>query len=186
MSEQKEVNAVPNNNDLQTALMKGGLTAEGLLAIVGVLLKKEANLAQKEAEFERKKAESDARARESSNQFTIAKIEAQKNCKHLKGGSSRKRGQQKDFNLYSHTFTDGKVVIKCNSCGAKWFEGDTTEYLHRNGNSIPNWTKIGYTEAVYMLEESSNKPSSSEIFRKTKTGVTVVEQKAVQAENLQL
>lgn len=186
MSEQKAVNAAPGTNSLQETLMAGGLTADGLLAIVGILLKKEAVVAQKEQEYERKKEASDARARESSNQFTIAKIENQKNCKHLKGGASRKRGQQKDHNLFSHTFADGKVFIKCNSCGAKWFEGDTAEYLQRGGNAIPNWTRIGWVEATYMLEESSNKPSSSEIFRKTKTNVTVPEMKGVQVPNLQL
>lgn len=186
MTEPQKVVPTAPTSDLAASLAKGGLTADGLLAIVGVLLQKEAKLAAAEADLERRRAESDVRQREASNQFTIAIIEAQKNCKHLKGGHSRKRGQQKDYNLYSHTFTDGKIVIKCNSCRAKWFEGDTAEYLHRNGNAIPNWTKIGWTEATYMLEESSNKPSSSEIFRKTKTGVTVAETKAVQAENLQL
>src|SRR5690349_15950114 len=100
---------------LQSSLLKGGLTADSLLAIVGVLLQKEAKIAEREAEFERKKAESDIRQREASNQFTIAKIENQKNCKHLKGGASRKRGQQKDYNVYAHTFADSKVYIKCNS-----------------------------------------------------------------------
>lgn len=171
---------------LQSSLLKGGLTADSLLAIVSVLLQKEAKLAEKEAEFERKKAENDMRQREASNQFTIAKIENQKNCKHLKGGASRKRGQQKDYNVYAHTFADSKVYIKCNTCGAKWFENDTTEYLHRNGNAIPNWTGIGWREATFMLEESSNKASSSEIFRKTKVGATIPMSKGVEVPNLQI
>jgi len=184
----KPVAAAPQSDtqSLQSSLLKGGLTADSLLAIVGVLLQKEAKLAEKEAEYERRKTESDIRQREASNQFTIAKIENQKNCKHLKGGASRKRGQQKDYNLYAHTFTDGKIYIKCNSCGAKWYEQDTVEYLHRNGNAIPNWTRAGWLEATIMLEESSNKSSSSEQFRRTKVGGTIPMSKGVQVPDLQI
>jgi hypothetical protein len=65
-------------------------------------------------------------------------------CKHLKGG--RIRGVAKDYNVAGHTFPDGRVKIWClNGCGFEAYPKDA------------NWQ-----EAVAMLDESSNKRSSSE------------------------
>lgn len=153
----KEVKATP-------ASAEEVMPADRLTAMLELLLKKEAALAAQEQQLAERRKAFDARQREASNQYTVARIEAQKNCKHLKGGASRKRNQQRDPNVYMHRFTDGKAYIKCNSCGAKWYERDTAQYLFRNDNAIPNWTRIGWAEAVAMLEESSNKYSSSEIF----------------------
>lgn len=65
---------------------------------------------------------------------------------------------------------------------------DTAEYLDRNGSKIPNWTGIGWREAVAMVEDSSNKPSSSERFFKGPVETSVEEHAhaAAQAKNLQI
>lgn len=149
---------------INAAKKSGSLDQDQFMAMLALLVKKEARLAEKEAALEEALQARDAQRKHESESFTIAKIESQKSCKHLKGGKSRTRGQQKDPNVYSHKFTDGTVVIKCNGCGAKWFQGDTKEYLSRNGSKIPNWTNIGWHEACEMAEDSSNRPSSSEIF----------------------
>ncbi len=83
-------------------------------------------------------------------------------CTHLKGAKGIK-GFQTDYAVYAHTFTDGSSYIRCQICGAKWRNQDTQEYLVRNGKKIANHTKIGWTEALAMLNKTSNTPSASEI-----------------------
>lgn len=146
------------------AKKSGSLDPDQFMAMLGLLVKKEARLAEKEAALEEALQARDAQRKHESESYTIAKIENQKACKHLKGGKSRTRGQQRDPNVFGHTFTDGTKFIKCNGCGAKWFPKDTKEYVYRNGNNYPNWTNIGWREASELLEDSSNKSSSSEIF----------------------
>lgn len=148
---------------LSRVLAGGDVSQVGLLALVNLLMAKEKRVLAKEAELAQRDADRDAADRANCEQFTAAKIEAQRKCRHLKGGKTRQRGNQKDYNVYSHRFADGKVQIKCNDCAAKWFPGDTREYLKRNGMTIPNWTEIGWRDAVLMCEESSNKPSASEL-----------------------
>lgn len=83
------------------------------------------------------------------------------NCGHYKGGGNRYA--IKDYNVAAHTFPDGKVKIWCmNGCGFKSWNGDA------------NWQ-----QALFMQENTSNNPSSSErgftsIVRKSE--VTVVYQ----------
>ena len=149
---------------LHEAKQSGMLAADQLMAVLNVLLVKEARLAEKEANLEKQFQEKDKARRRESESYTVAKIENQKACKHLKGGKTRQRGQQRDPSVYVHTFTDRKIIIKCTLCGAKWMPKDTKDYLNRNGSAIPNWTGIGWNEAVEMAEDSSNKPSSSERF----------------------
>jgi hypothetical protein len=102
-------------------------------------------------------------------------MEFQKNCKHLKGGAGRKRGQQKDPAVFQHTFTDASVQIKCTICGMKWGEKDTKEYLFRDGKALKNWTNLGWADAQELVDLSSNSPSSSEIFRQKHIDVTKAE-----------
>lgn len=189
-NEQKKPVAITEENMgtvLQTAASGGELNESDFKQLLALMMMKERRLIQKEAELERIQVERDKQARLNSEQYTVAKIETQKNCKHLKGGKTRQRGQQKDPNVFAHTFTDGTPMIKCNSCGAKWFPKDTTEYLHRNGMAIPNWTGIGWREAVELAEESSNKPSASEQFQRTITTSTVPKsEKGAAVPNLQL
>lgn len=154
-----DINAV-----LQEAATKGSLSDAKFAALLSLMMAKEARIAEKEKLLnEQLEAREEERKRE-SERYTIAIIENQKACKHLKGGAGRTKGQQRDPAVYGHTFTDGKVHIKCTLCKAKWMPKDTVDYLDRNGNKIPNWTGIGWREALAMAEDSSNRPSSSERF----------------------
>ncbi len=164
----------PEDQDVASLLADaqkvGNLSEAKFNALLGLMMAKEARLAEKEAALEVSlKARDDQRRRDSEN-YTVTKIEGQKACKHLKGGKSRQRGQQKDPAVYLHTFTKGDRVIKCQLCGARWLPGDTEEYLTRNGSKIPNWTGIGWARAIEMVEDSSNKPSASERFGNAPTG----------------
>jgi hypothetical protein len=163
-----DVNAV-----LAEAQKTGNLSESKFMALLSIMMAKEARIAEKEAALEvALKARDDQRRKESEN-YTVSKIETQKACKHLKGGKGRTRGQQRDPAVYSHVFTDGTRVIKCQLCGARWLPGDTDEYLTRNGSKIPNWTNIGWGRAQEMCEDSSNKPSSSERFGGSQFGSNV-------------
>jgi hypothetical protein len=138
-----------------------GTSVEQMLAL---LLAREAKVAAKEAALEKRLEERDELRRRESEKMTESMINTQRDCKHLKGSNTRRRGQQKDPNVYMHTFGDGARMIKCNSCRAKWFPQDNAEFLTRSGSKIPNWTGIGWRQAVEMLEESSNRASSTERF----------------------
>ncbi len=142
----------------------GMVTAEQFNSYLALMFAKEAKIIQKEEALEQQIAARDEERKRESERYTIAIIENQKACKHLKGGPGRTRGQQRDPAVYRHTFTDGKMHIKCTLCKAKWMPKDTAEYLERSSSKIPNWTKIGWDKAFEMTEESSNRPSSSERF----------------------
>jgi hypothetical protein len=171
---------------LAEAQKTGNLNEAKFIALLNVMMAKEARIAAKEAALEEALKARDAQRRRDSENYTVAKIEAQKACKHLKGGKSRSRGQQKDPAVYSHIFTDRTQVIKCQLCGARWMPGDTDEYLTRNGNKIPNWTNIGWRKALDMAEDSSNKPSSSERFAEQVVGTMPKSDKGVSVPNLQI
>jgi hypothetical protein len=162
------------------------MTDAKLSALLAIMAAKEARIAEKEAALEVSLKAREAQRRKDSENYTIAKIETQKACKHLKGGAGRNRGQQKDPAVYSHIFTDRTQVIKCQLCGARWLPGDTDEYLTRNGSKIPNWTGIGWRRAVEMAEDSSNKPSSSERFATQVTGSMPKSDVGLDVPNLQL
>lgn len=152
------------NAVLQEAATKGSLSDAKFTALLSLMMAKEARLAEKEQLLDQQIAARDEERKRESERYTIAIIENQRNCKHLKGGSGRTKGQQRDPAVYGHTFTDGKVHIKCTLCKAKWMPKDTADYLERSGSKIPNWTGIGWREALAMAEDSSNRPSSSERF----------------------
>lgn len=177
-----ELNEQNVGASIQTATKTGSLSTTQFELMLSVLLKKEAKLAEQENALEVAREGRDAMRKQESENFTIVKIENQTRCKHLKGGATRSRAQQRDPNVFLHTFTDGTRVIKCHGCGARWMPKDTDEYLTRNGSKIPNWTKIGWNRAVEMCDDSSNKSSSSERFstnalfdpnRKREGGVTI-------------
>jgi len=86
----------------------------------------------------------------------------QAKCKHLKGGKKGPKTQNKDYAVYQHRFIDFIEYIRCAICGMKWYMGDTVEYLLRKGRKISNHTKIGWREAVSMMEGSTNTMSASE------------------------
>jgi len=154
-----------NMGEVLNSAANGAVLNDGeFKALLSLMMLKEKRLIEKEADLDRIAAERDKVAKINSEQFTVAKITTQRNCRHMKGGKSRQRGQQKDPAVYAHTFTDGTTVIKCLLCAARWMPKDTADFLHRNGSAIPNWTKIGWREAIELAGESSNKPSSSERF----------------------
>lgn len=163
-NQQQQVNEDNVGSAIKAATTTGSLSTFQFEQMLSVLLKKEAKLAEQEHAIEVALAGRDAMRKQESENYTIAKIENQTRCKHLKGGAARSRAQQRDPNVYLHTFTDGARVIKCHGCGARWLPGDTDEYLTRNGSKMLNWTRIGWNRATEMCDDSSNKASSSERF----------------------
>jgi hypothetical protein len=161
------VNEANMDEVLNKAAAGGDLNEVDFKSLLTLMMLKEKRLIQKEADLERIAIERDKQSRINSEQYTAAKIDTQKKCRHMKGGKSRQRGQQKDPAVYAHTFTDGTTVIKCQLCGAKWMPKDTKDYMIRGKQTFPNWTNIGWHEALEMAGESSNKPSSSERFFKS-------------------
>lgn len=186
-----ESNKVPStevdvNSLLADAAKTGNLSEAKFMALLSIMMAKEARIAEKETALEVAfKARDDQRRRDSEN-YTVAKIEVQKACRHLKGGRSKTRGQQKDPSVYLHTFTNGDRVIKCQLCSARWLPGDTDEYLTRSGSKIPNWTKIGWARASEMVEDSSNKSSASERFATSALGTMPKSDQGVSVKNLQI
>jgi hypothetical protein len=164
MTANKDLNDSNVSSSIQEAAKTGSLTTSQFELMLAVLLKKEAKLAEQENALEVARAGRDAMRKQESENYTATKIENQTRCKHLKGGASRSRAQQRDPNVFLHTFTDGTRVIKCHGCQARWLPKDTDEYLTRNGSQMPNWTGIGWRRALEMCDDSSNKPSSSERF----------------------
>lgn len=176
----------PDVNNILAKATKGNISESDFAALLSIMMAKEVRIAEKEAALEVALQARDQQRRRDSENYTVSKIEAQKACKHLKGGKGRSRGQQKDPAVYHHIFTDRTQVIKCQLCGARWLPGDTDEYLTRNGSKIPNWTGIGWRRAWEMAEDSSNKPSSSERFAETTAGAAPKSDKGLSVANLQL
>jgi hypothetical protein len=77
--------------------------------------------------------------------------DASKHCQHLKGNrfgaKSREFINCTDYNVSIFKFIDGKMRIRCNTCGQKWFPGDE------------HWEA-----AMVMVRQSSNHMASSETF----------------------
>lgn len=131
-------------------------------ALVELLLRQQArDAAKEEAEVLRKETRNKQRDINAS-QHGQKRLIKQMNCGHKKGGKNAKAGLV-DFNVYIHTYINKEQVIRCCSCGMKWKAEDTVEFLVRNGRQIKNHTGKGWKEAVAMLSQTSNKPSTSEI-----------------------
>jgi hypothetical protein len=177
-----------SEKQLAAAGIKAGkpVTEEALFQLLSIMAAKEARISEKEQLLEQALEAKDKARRRDSENYTVAKIEAQKACRHLKGGKGRQRGQQRDPSVYHHIFTDRTQVVKCNLCFARWLPGDTDEYLTRSGSKIPNWTGIGWRRALEMCEDSSNKPSSSERFAETVQGPAPKTDRGELPKNLQI
>jgi hypothetical protein len=87
-----------------------------------------------------------------SNRF-LAKVKRRQDlCSHLKGQryfnmtSAPRPPAFTDYNVSFHRFVNNRARIICNVCRRKWWEDDA------------DWDK-----ALYMVKNSSNVPSSSEI-----------------------
>lgn len=132
-------------------------------AMLKVMLTREARLAKAEEDAEKARQHRELqRDRNAKSSYEDARV-LQAKCKHLKGGKHRSRVQVTDYAVYHFTYINMERVIRCFLCKAKWKTQDTREFLVRNGKKIANHTKIGWDEAVAMLGQSSNTPSSSEI-----------------------
>jgi hypothetical protein len=131
--------------------------------LIQIMLKREARIAEQEEKVEESKRSKAAQRRRNAESNFDDDKERQSRCKHLKGGKNRLRTQVKDFAVYLHRFINNEQVIRCTLCGAKWKVRDTKEFLYRYGKRVENWTGIGWVEALAMVSESSNKPSSSEV-----------------------
>lgn len=128
-----------------------------------IMLQREARQALKEQQEEDAKQQRDKKREQNAQSvFQDAQFH-QSQCRHLKGGKFRRPTQAKDFAVYIHTYINAERVIKCQLCGAKWKIRDTKEFLFRYGQKIPNHTGIGWQEAMDMLAQTSNMPSSSEV-----------------------
>jgi hypothetical protein len=138
--------------------------------LLELLLGRESTALEKEAveKKHRQARAAAAEATEKQNLYNLLKLQAK--CTHMKGKgkrTSRLEAQYADKlndpNVSMHTFIDGTSVIKCLSCGAKWKQNDTREYLVREGKKIPNVTRLGWEDALHLVQISTNQPSSSEI-----------------------
>jgi hypothetical protein len=151
-----------------------GDISETLAKMLTLLISREETALEKEAaeKANRKKRAEANEATEKQNFWNV--MTAQVRCSHLKGNfktAPRLVSDTKiDYNVSYHTFIDGKSQVRCMSCGMKWKDQDTKEYLVRNGKKVPNHTKIGWSEggptgngAIGMVRVSTNKGSSSEI-----------------------
>jgi hypothetical protein len=136
--------------------------AQALNLLLQLLLaERQDAMLEKQAKLEAFK-ERERQRRQNAEQTILRKQNAQQYCTHKKGGTGLK-GPKIDYALSFHTFVDHSSYIRCLICGAKWKAGDTSEYLIRRGEKVPNHTKIGWERAFQMLGESSNTATSSEV-----------------------
>jgi len=106
----------------------------------------------------------------SARQTSDAKEEQQKKreqyCTHLKNQPSKHYKSAAsiriDYAVSHHTFPDGNTYIRCLICGAKWHRGDTQETWTKKGVKVPNWTGLGWQDAVKMVAASTNTATASE------------------------
>ena len=91
----------------------------------------------------------------------------QRLCTHQKNQPSKHhytpRALKVDYAVSYHVYPDATAAIRCLICGAVWHKGDTAEQWTKNGVLRKNWTGKGWTEALRMVQESSNTPTRSEL-----------------------
>ena len=140
-----------------------------LESMLKILMQREIRATEKEAAEEARIAARAAQRRKSGEGSNINQILKQKNCPHRKGG--KLLGAQIDHCVGMHTFIDRTMQITCHRCGMIWRRFnthiDTREFLYvENGQeiiAIPNHTGLSWNDAVLMMTQSTNKPTSSEI-----------------------
>jgi len=131
--------------------------------LLQILVMQQARLAQKDQEIENQRQARDTQREKNAQDHTAKDLLRQARCTHLKGGRKGPRSQVRDYAIYLHTFIDRHYEIRCFLCKMIWKVNDTVEFLVRRGKKIPNHTKLGWSEAAKMLEQTTNTPSSSEI-----------------------
>lgn len=132
-----------------------------LMKMVELLLAQQTEQAEEKQERKRALAARDEQRRTNAAYAQKQKEQIQAMCTHKKGG--KLQSPRTDFALYHHTFTDQTTYIRCQICGMKWRKVDTEEFLIRKGQKVPNHTGIGWKEALRMLGQTTNTPSSSEV-----------------------
>ncbi len=100
--------------------------------------------------------------RKNADYVVAEKNKIQAMCTHKKGGRGLK-SPKTDYAVYFHTFTDASSYIRCQICGMKWRNQDTTQFIFRSGNKMDNHTGIGWKEAYEMVSNSTNTASASEV-----------------------
>lgn len=130
--------------------------------MVSILLLKESRSAQEENRREDARLAKESQRARNAEALVNSKKDKQRTCKHLKGGKGP-RTAAVDYAVYSHTYIDAETVIRCQLCRATWKLGDTSEYLVRHGRKVKNHTGLGWADAVKMLNQTTNRPSTSEI-----------------------
>ena len=145
--------------DLPAAAPASSAVTEKLLQAVLARDKREED--EEQARL-KKISDKQALAGKNSQVSEAEKREKQRRCRHLKGGKLQRPGMS-DFNVGMHTFVDGERVISCYSCGMKWKQKDTKEYLLRDGKRYRNHTGLSFHDAFVMLQGSTNTESKSEI-----------------------
>lgn len=123
------------------------------------LIEKQSKLAHYQEREKQRRINAEFNAQEKQQSYTL--------CTHKKGGRSGPKSPKVDYAVYFHTFVDGNSYIRCQICGMKWKNTDTTEFLIRRGRKIPNYTGKGWKEAHDMLSQSTNTPTSSEVMINT-------------------
>lgn len=124
---------------------------------------REARLAKAEEEEEhRKQVRKERYALNRQGEDTGVK-ERQATCKHLKGGKFRMKTASKDYAVNLHRFIDNTQYVRCILCKMKWYPTDTAQRIVRGGKVLVNHTNKGWAEALMMVGDSTNTPTSSEI-----------------------
>lgn len=128
-----------------------------------MMMKREARKEKEEQELIVRIEQREKQRRLNAREFDRQKMLAQASCKHQKGvGKGSIKGPVVDYAVYLHTFIDHSQTIKCRICHMTWRPGDTRDFLAINGQKVKNHTNIGWTEAVDMTKQSTDKESSSE------------------------
>jgi hypothetical protein len=157
-----KVNSLTNTPAASSAPQLPGVV--DITTLLGAILKREERITrteEKQFEMEQARQKQRDKNREASNSSELL---PQTTCSHLKGGKFRKkRNVATDYAVYHHTFVDGEQRITCMLCNMHWGMKDTKEQLFRRGKYIPNHTKLGWSDAVFMFNNSSNTASRSEI-----------------------
>jgi hypothetical protein len=160
MTDQVKPGAAPAASAIPQQALSGDVQA--LTVLVQLLLAERQEALLEKQEKSRIRERYNAQIRANIEQDLRGKNESQKLCSHKKGGKGM-RGPKVDYAVSFHTFVDASSYIRCLICGMKWKNQDTSEYLIRRGQKIPNHTGISWAEAYHMLSESSNTATASEV-----------------------
>ena len=164
-SELAEIKAMMKTLATENAQLKAGSESSSeMKELLKMMAQREAKALIKDRLEEEARARKDKVRSAGAGQEEMRKKLSQAQCKHKKGrGGPRPGGVGPDMSVYLHTFIDGSQRCKCTICKMYWIPEDTKEFLYRDGKRVPNHTKIGWEECLAMLEQSTNKASSSEI-----------------------